>query len=382
MNGRQALGAADVPDQVLAAMLADLLSPGGAAPDEDVGLVTVSAEPVDYDLPAITTGGRWWVHGTASVEGHPRPFRVFVKHVHEWSRSPFFAEVPDEAKEWAAQQVPWRTEGAVYRSDLADRLPDGLAMARALGVHEIDDRAYSVWLEVVPTVEVAWDLERYTRAAHLLGRFAASAAVRERAGVGGHEWDVTRYIEGRLRFQVLPLIGSEDVWRHPLVAGAFGDLRERLRDAASRVDAYAAELLALPVLAGHGDACPNNLLVRPDRDGFTMIDFGFFTALPVGFDLGQLLVGDVQLGRRGPEDLAARGEACLASYTTGLAAEGMPLDVATVRRAHALHLLIFTGLSALPFELLGAEPSDALRAMAASRAAIARHVLDLVDQTA
>lgn len=112
-----------------------------------------------------------------------------------------------------------------------------------------------------------------------------------------------------------------------------------------------------------------------------MIDFGFFMALPVGFDLGQLLVGEVQLGRGDGSDLAERGEACLASYVDGLAAEGLELDLATVRRAHALHLLVFSGLSAIPFEHLDAEPTDALRAMAATRAAIARHALDLVDQT-
>ncbi len=151
--------------------------------------------------------------------------------------------------------------------------------------------------------------------------------------------------------------------------------------AVDRLPALTAELLALPVFVGHGDACPNNLLVRPDREGFTLIDFGFFMALPVGFDLGQLLVGEAQLGRGDGSDLAVRGEACLASYVDGLAAEGVGVDLATVRRAHAIHLLIFSGLSAIPLEHLEAEPTDALRATAATRAAIARHALDLVDQT-
>ncbi|GAA1533437.1 phosphotransferase [Nocardioides humi] len=375
MHDRSALGPADVPDALLAAMVARLLQV------DDVELVASSAVPVDYDLPAITTGGRWWVSGTAAVDGHARDFRIFVKHVHEWSRSPFFADLPEEIRPWAAQQVPWRTEGAVYRSDLGDRLPAGLAMPRAVGVHDIDDLAYSVWLEVVPAVEVAWDRERYARAAHLLGRLAGSASVRELAGVGGHEWDIGRYVEGRLRFQVLPLLGADEVWRHPLVAPAFGELRGRLLGAADRIDALAAELLALPVLVGQGDACPNNLLVRPDRDGFTLIDFGFFTALPVGFDLGQLLVGELQLGRGTADDLAGRDAACLASYVDGLGAEGVDLDPATVARAHALQLLVFTGLSSLPFEHLDAEPTNALRAMAATRAAIARYSLDLLDQT-
>lgn len=378
MNDRSVLGSADVTDDALAAMVADLFAIDDTTA---VTLVESNAEPVPYDIPAITTGGRWWVRGTARVGDVARPFTLFVKQVHEWSRSPFFADVPPEIQAFAAQQVPWRTEGAVYRSDLGDHLPPGLTMPRSVGVHEIDDLSYSVWLEEVPAIDVAWDLARHRSAARLLGRFAGSAAVRDRTEVGGHEWDVTRYVDGRLKFQVLPMLGSEDLWQHPLVDDTFRDLRPRLERAAAGVDAVAAELMTLPVLAGHGDACPNNLLVRLDRDGFTMIDFGFFTALPVGFDLGQLLVGDVQIGRRSPQDLAERGAACLASYVDGLAAEGVEIDTATVRRAHALHLLLFTALSALPFELLDAEPDEQVRAMAATRATIARYVLDLVEAT-
>ena len=377
MHDRSALGPADVSDAALAAMVATLYDAG----DASVTLVRSSAEPVDYALPAITTGGRWWVRGAVSIDGHQRDFTLFVKHVHEWSRSPFFEMVPPEVREWAAGMVPWRTEGAVYAAGLDELLPAGLAMPRAVGIHDIDDKAYAVWLEVVPAVEVPWDLDRYRSAAHLLGRFAARPGIRALARIGSREWDVRSYVDGRLGHQVLPILGDEGIWHHPLVAGAFDDLRPRLLAAVERLPALTEELLAMPELVGHGDACPNNLLVRPDRDGFTMIDFGFFMALPVGFDLGQLLVGEVQLGRGDGSDLGERDEACLASYVDGLAAEGLELDRAAVRRAHALHLLIFSGLSAIPFEVLDAEPTDELRAMAASRAAIARYSLDLVDQT-
>ncbi|MCX6399428.1 MAG: phosphotransferase [Propionibacteriales bacterium] len=378
MNDRSALGVADVSDTALASMLADLFAvPAGTS----VTLVDSSAEPVPYEIPAITTGGRWWVRGTADVGGRIRPFALFVKQVQEWSRSPFFADLPPEVQPWAAKQVPWRTEGEVYRSDLVDHLPQGLTMPRSVGVHDIDDLSYAVWLEVVSALDVEWDVERYRRAGHLLGRFAGSTAVRDRSNIGGHEWDVSRYVEGRLKFQVLPMLASDDLWHHPLIADAFADLRPRLDRAAGTVDAVAAELMSLPVLAGHGDACPNNLLVCPGADDFTLIDFGFFTELPIGFDLGQLLVGDVQLGRRSPADLAERDAACLTSYAEGLAAEGVEIDEQVVRRAHALQLLLFTGLSALPFELLDAEPTEQVRAMAATRATIARYSLDLVDQT-
>lgn len=376
MHERSALGPADVPDEVLARMVAGLLEV-----DEAV-VVSSVADEVAYDIPSITTAGRYWVRGRATVDGDAREFAFFVKHVQEWSRSPFFAFVPEDAREWARLSVPWRTEGEVYRSDLAARLPNGLAMPRALGVHEIDESSYSVWLEVLPTAAVTWDLDRYREAARLLGRFAGSSQVRELATVGGHPFDVTFYVDGRLAHQVLPLLHAADVWRHPLVADAFGDLRGRLLDAADRVPAITAELMQCPTLVGHGDACPNNLLVVPGRDGFTMIDFGFLAPLPVGFDLGQLLVGDVQVGRHGADDLSARDEACVAAYHQGLLDEGLEIDVAAVRRAHALHLMLFTGLSTVPFEHLDAEPTPELRAVARTRAEIARFSLDLLDGTA
>ncbi|NYJ01636.1 hypothetical protein HNR19_002334 [Nocardioides thalensis] len=376
MHDRAALGAADVPDDVLAGMVADLLGV------DAVDLRSSVAVEFAYELPAITTAGRYSVSGTAVAAGESRSFALFVKHVHEWSRSPFFASVPEEMREMARAAVPWRTEAEVYASDLAGHLPDGLEMPRTLGVHEIDESSYAVWLEVVPTYDAAWDLARYRRAAHLMGRFAASGHVREVAASVSHPFTIRNYAEGRFKNQVLPMLQDDGIWQHPVVAGAFADLRDRMRSAAEGVDAVTDELLAMPHLAGHGDACPNNLLLTAGHDGFTLIDFGFFTLLPVGFDLGQLLVGDVQIGRRDATDLAERDATMLAAYRDGLAAEGVDVDPATLRRAHALHVALFTGLSALPFELLELEPTPEVHRVAADRAAITRFSLDMLDKTA
>jgi hypothetical protein len=376
MNDRTALGPADVSDEDLARMVADLLYADPAT----VVVHDAAATPVDYSIPAITTGGRWWVRGTASVAGEPRPFSLFVKQVQSWARSALFAEVPVEMREMAEAGVPWRTEALVYRSDLRVHLPAGLTMPRSLGVIDLDDKSASVWLEEVAAPTVAWDLARFERAAYLLGRLAGSPEVARYAQVGEHDWSLHVYLFGRLSGQVLPILNAEPVWQHPLVAGAFGDdLRARLVAAGAQAGAYVDELSAFPTRAGHGDACPNNLLI--DGDGFTMIDFGFWQELPVGFDLGQLLVGDVQLGLRSSDDLAERGEACLAAYRDGLDAEGLEISLDRLRRAHALQLLIFTGLSTLPFELLEEEITPALQHLASERATIARYSLDLLDAT-
>jgi hypothetical protein len=378
---RTELGAADVDDDVLRAMVAARLG----APPSDVELLSVRIETVDYDLSAITTGGRWWVRGDARADGVTRPWSFFVKVMQSWSRSPLFEVVPEDIREMAAAGVPWRTESLVYRSDLAARLPDGLQMPAAHGVFDLDEASASIWLEevVVPPAAVTWDLERFGLAAHLLGRLAASPAVAELADVGRDEWTVADYLNGRLTHQVVPMLRDPDVWHHPLMAGTFdAELRERLLAAADRAADHVAELDAMPKLTGHGDACPNNLLSRPDGGrGFVLIDYGFWGSRPVGFDLGQLLVGEVQLGRRPTSVLAATEHVIVDGYVEGLRAEGCHIEPDVVRRAHALQLLIFTGLSTMPFEHFGEPPSDELVALAVERAALSRFSLDLLDTT-
>ena len=379
MRGRSILGPADVSDEQLLDMVAGLLGCNAA----EAELVSVTVEEVDYDLPAITTAGRYWVRGVAKVRQREEPFALFVKHVQSWSRSPLFAMVPAEQRQVAEASVPWRTEPLAYRSDLGDRLPDGLTMPRALGVFDLDEKSAAIWLEAVATDTSPWDLERYARAAYLLGRLAASEAVAELAAVGDFEWGIRQYHWGRLDMHVLPMLRDPGIWQHPLIAAAFDeDLRTRLLSAAARTPAIVEELVAMPEATQHGDACPNNLLARAGADGFVLIDYGFWNLGPVGFDLGQLLVGDVQDGRRPTSDLGFIDEAILPAYVEGLRAEGRELTEAVVRRAHALHLMLFTGLSTLPFEHLDAPLTEELHRVAADRAAIARFSLDLLDATA
>jgi hypothetical protein len=377
MSDRTLLGPADVSDAELTRMVAALL-------DHDPTSVTlddVAVEQVDYAVPSITTAGRYWVSGTASTPAGHKAYRLFVKHVQAWVRSPFFAEVPSEFAELAAAGVPWRTEPLAYRSDLGDRLPDGLTMPRALGVFDLDELSAAVWLEEVSHPPRPWDRPRFERAAHLLGRLAASRRVAPLRHVGEFDWSVHAYVHGRIHAQVMPILAS-DIWDHPLVAGAFdADLRDRIRAAAERAPAYADELATFPALNGHGDASPNNLLPGATADSFVLIDYGFWQELPLGYDVSQLVVGQVQIGERGCDDLAELDAACVSAYTAGLAAESLVVDESAVRRAHALQLLLFSGVSSVPFELLGAPITPELERVAAARAAIARHSLDLVAST-
>ncbi len=381
------LGADDVGDAELAAMVADLWGVGR------VDLLDTVAEPVAYDVPSLLTGARTWVRGRADAGDGPREFTLFVKRVHHWRHSPAFAFVPPEIAEWAAASVPWRAEPLVYASDLAGRLPAGLSMPRALRVEERDDQTAVLWLEAVAVDPVEWSAADSARAARLLGRLAASARVAPLAGVDPQPWHVRGFVAGRLAHTVLPGLADEATWRHPAMIEHFGDLRPDLEAVVAGLDRLADEFAAARHLTAHGDACPNNLLRRDGDAGFTLIDFGFWRPQPVGFDLSQLLVGDIQVGRQDVGDLPARAAACVEAYAAGLADEGLAVPIEEVRRGHAVSLMLFNGLPSLPLEMLQEEAALAeqggvdhdfrarLDHWARQRAGIARYALDVLART-
>ena len=394
---REVLGADDVTDAELEAMVAELWDVPA------VRLLDSTAEPVDYDAPSILTGARTWVRGHATTgtesgadsdtEAGGREFTLFVKRVHNWRHSPAFADVPPEVGAWAATSVPWRAEPLLYGSDLRERLPEGLSMPRGLRVEERPDETAVVWIEAVPTGAEPWDREAYVEAAGLLGRMSGSPRVAELAAIDPLPWHIQYFVQGRIVHTVLPGLFDDATWDHELVAPCFGDLRGRLTAVARHLDPLAEEFAAMPHRTSHGDACPNNLLRHPSGSGFTLIDFGFWRRQPVGFDLSQLLVGDIQIGRRDASDLPELADACVTAYADGLAAEGAEVPDAVLRRCHAVSLMLFNGLPSLPLEQVAeaerlaaaGELSDERLAVmhdwSLQRSRIARYALDVLAET-
>jgi hypothetical protein len=335
--------------------------------------------PADLDIEALTTAGRYWVRGTAQHATGRSPYAFFVKVVQSWTRTRYFELVPEQLREVAAAGLRWRNEPDVYRSDLGDRLPDGLSMPEAFAVIDVDDQSAAVWLRAVDVDSRPWTPETFSRAAYLLGRLAASPRVRPLNLIGSQDV-VRRYAHGRVEYQVVPTLRDEELWRHPLVAEAFdSQLRRRILASADALPAILAELDRAPLGTAHGDASPRNLLVEHGSPhAFVLIDFGFWSQAPLGFDLSQLLLGEVQLGERPATELPELENVCLDAYVAGLRAEGCEATFEAVRRAHALTMLLFWGLSAVPIEIMFGAPPPPPDAFV-ERARAARFVLDLVD---
>jgi Phosphotransferase enzyme family len=336
-----------------------------------------------YDLPAITTRDRLVVSGCAGTSaGQHRRYAFFVKVIQSWARSPLSREVPEPLRASVTPLLPWRTEPDLYLSDLRDRLPAGLTMPRAFGVFDLDDESAAVWLDMVPVRTVAWDVERHRRAAYLLGRLAASADVARIAAGIPIGRTARLYADAWLAHNVIPDLYRDEVWRQPLVAEAFdATLRARTLAAVRALPGLLDELDNVPVATAHGDACTRNLLVTDHGDQFTMIDFGFWGTAPVGFDLGQLLLGEVQLASRPASDLPLLERACLRAYVNGLHEEGDDTTLGQVRRSHAVLMTIYHAIPAIPYEHRTAAPTPQLRRLYIQRAATARFILDLLDST-
>jgi hypothetical protein len=61
-----------------------------------------------------------------------------------------------------------------------------------------------------------------------------------------------------------------------------------------------------------------------------MIGFGFWGAVPIGFDLGQLVLGKIRLGERLAATASELDDACLTGYALGLQAEGRTVSLPRV----------------------------------------------------
>jgi len=350
------------------------------------------AEPIDYAIGTPSTGALLRCSGSAELpDGDRRDWSIFVKVLQspwEWEH---LSVIPEPMRAAFAEKLPWRIEADAYRCGLADLLPEGLRQPELYEIVDIDDRHVALWVEDVAVSDEPWTVERFARAAELLGRLAAVRPVGCTAVPSATpESDVPGivmryYMTTRVRMGVLPgLLGGG--WHHPLVAGAIAEaadegLADDVEDAIAHIDPWLDLCDALPQTYCHGDASPQNLLVPADEpDEFVVIDWGFNSPLPVGFDLGQLLVGLAHAGDLHVDALPVIVDAILPAYHKGLNAASDLGTPEQVRQGFVASLVLRSAFTAVPFELLGAPDTPELRATFTGRIRLTRYLLDLAAE--
>jgi hypothetical protein len=339
------------------------------------------ARPTGYAYSSIATGGLFRVTGTAATPGGDRPWSVFVKVLHHPRHWHLIDVIPPAAAEEIKTIFPWREE-LETRAQVLPVLPDGLRVPETYRVADLGDDRLAVWMEDIDVDDDPWSDETYARAAFLLARLAA----RRRPGTAAGTSElppglaVRKVVESRAPM-LAGLVADDAAWARPVVRDHVDpSLRADLSRALDRLPGLLAEMATLPSSLPHGDAAPVNLLrPRGEADSYVAVDWAFGCQLPLGHDLGQLLVGDAERGRMDPARLSALlDDVLVPAYVDGLGAEGLALDAAVVRRGAVCSSLgPRTLFGAFPFELVeGPVPPDGV--VLDRRAGLARFVVDLV----
>jgi hypothetical protein len=377
----------DAPDeQALTALVR------GATGLPDAVPTSARVEVFDYEIGTPSTEALLRVLGTAELpDGGTVDWSVFVKKLQSARHWPLMHLIPEPFQQDFIDNLPWRLELAVHRSDLATLLPDGLRMPAIHQLTEYDDDRATLWMEDVDQTPGGWTLDRFEHAANLLGRLSARRQphlvrpLLPRADVEIPGVGLRYYTQGRVMTTALPMLADDQTWQHPLLADAIcstGDhgLRDELLALAGRLPVVLDRLDGLPQTYQHGDASPQNLLVPKDKpDEFVVIDWGFDCPQAIGFDLGQLLVGLAHAGELAPEELPAIHPVILVAFLEGVAAEGMTVSEDEVLYGYLGSLLARATFTALPLEQLGKTTECGLE-LFEERVRLTRVLVDLVSQ--
>ena len=359
---------------------------------DDLSLRSVTYTAVDYPAHTIATEALVRARlGFTAPDGTGAEVRVFVKELRSAEHWPMLGAIPAELRADFAAGFPWRLEIAAYTGPLRDQLPPGLRLPELYAVEELGAGRAAMWLEDVEDFgDLVWNADRFARAARLLGRMSARRRHGEVAPILAAATRFTEpnsalrfLVSGRVQNLFVPAIVGDDLWRHPVVAAALaavGDpgLVADLRAWTTRIDRLLAYSDTLPMTYAHGDASPQNLLVPVrDPDTFVAIDFGLDCPLPVGHDLGQLLVGLCHAGSLPVDRLPEISARILAAHAEGLAAEGHPATIDQIRGGYLSGLVLRSALSAMPLETLAGPATDETVGLWARRLRLTRTLLDL-----
>ncbi|WP_405060084.1 hypothetical protein OG474_00210 [Kribbella sp. NBC_01505] len=326
---------------------------------------------VGYDANSPTTAHLYRYR--TSAESH------FVKVINSYRQWPMIEFIAAGFRRLALETDLWRYEADVYLGDLRGSLPPGLRLPELHGIEVLDDDHLLLVVEDVQTVDLPWDADRYGHAAELLGRLAARITrddVLPAVALRSPGKFTPMMYEGLVQQFFVPAILDETVWTHPLIIGN-AELNDDLRKLVDRIPALLDDLARRPQLMGHGDACPQNLLIDAP-DSFVGIDWTPGGLVAAGDDLGQLLIGRAQAGELDVAGIANLRELVIGRYHAGLVAEGRSdITADDVRAGMDGALVIRSAFLSLPVGRLAEPVTPELAQFVTDRIALTRYLVGL-----
>jgi hypothetical protein len=343
--------------------------------------VTVTAWQVDpLAVDAITTEAVLHLHGTAQGGSESLPWDLLVKVCRAPRHWPLLATVPQAHRQAFIDGYPWRAEFDLRSAGAADLMPGGLRLPALYRSDELGDDRIALWTEWIDAEPGGWDTDRYRRAAELLGRMTARWRALPGSTADRHGPSQSRQlVDGPVRQHLVPRATDPALARHPLLVDAdIGRLLADMVTLADRLPALVDHFDALERAIGHGDACPQNLLVsRTDPDTLVAIDLSWPYPEAIGYDLGQLLVGRAHTGELPVEAMPELRVEIVNGFVDGLRLEGCPVSATDVAFAFDASLVVRSAFLSFPFDILDQPATPELDQAVTRRLELARYLVDL-----
>lgn len=279
------------------------------------------------------------------------PWTVVLKVVPRHSAAGQILPASDDP----THQLYWKRELLLARSDLLERLPNGLRAPTCHGVSEWPD-GYWLWLEEIhDRYGKPWPLERFGLAARHLGRLGGTYLTQR--PLPTYSW-LTR---GLLRQRMSGSAGNWDrlprLLDHPLVRRGFpADVYEGLRRLRAESETFLSALDRLPRTLQHGDAGRKNLLAvaAPHGEDTTLAtDWGFLGIGAIGEEIASSgLSPMIWFNGVEPDQLQELDGIAFEGYLRGLRDVGWLGDPGLVRLGYAAALALRFGTIILEPRLL------------------------------
>ncbi len=386
------LGPVAPTEERLREIVATLLGSAAAPVDPaDVTIEWATATDCGRAGSSPTTAGLHRVRGVARIgAGDPVGWKAFVKTLRHPRLWPQFDALPEEVAALLADRLPWRAEIDVSREAAAASFRNVPFAGQTVGLRPprigfVDDAVAdhaAIWMEDVD-VDPNWTDARFLRAAFALGLVSARRA--GRAGPVRTRPDYAGVLAAsrQVRTCALSMLSLDSPWVAPLIDELpdVVSLRADLTVLCARLEDLATVAAHLPHLPAHGNAAPAKLLVpRTEPGTFVAVDWAPATPMPVGFDLGLLLFGQVFTGELAAARLPILLPQAEAVHVAGLAAGRVEASIEDVHQGFVASAALRSVVSLVPVELMDTPVDPSGAALFRERVTACRWLVDLATE--